>query len=83
MTKQKESISPCELWARLGLKRTRDMCNAVGTSYEYWRHITHKRRRMSLDMARNIIAWLETNEPRLSKLVTIDSLIPPMSEIDY
>ena len=44
-----------EWWQRNGKLQAKEMCKAVGTSYEYFKHICNKRKRPSVDLARKIV----------------------------
>jgi hypothetical protein len=40
-----------DYWKKYGIEHCREMCAYVGTSYEYFKHMCHKRKRPSIDMA--------------------------------
>ena len=47
--------SAMEFWKMAGIEKTREVCEAAGTSYEHFKHIAHKRRRPSVELANKLI----------------------------
>ena len=56
-------------WNVHGREKTQELCARVGTSYGYWKHIAHGRKRPSIDLARAL-------SKASGGLMTVDSLIP-------
>jgi hypothetical protein len=46
-----------QYWKENGKAGAEAMCQAVGTSYEYFKHICNKRKRPSVDLARKMVAF--------------------------
>lgn len=44
-----------EFWRMAGIVETRKVCEIAGTSYENFKHIAHKRRRPSVELANKLI----------------------------
>ena len=44
-----------EFWKYAGINETRRVCEDAGTSYEHYKHIAHKRRRPSVELANKLI----------------------------
>jgi hypothetical protein len=42
-------------WKQAGIEKTRDVCIQAGTTYEHFKHIAHKRRRPSVELANKLI----------------------------
>lgn len=62
-----------EYWKKHGKEKSVEMCNAVGTSYDYFKHICNKRKRPSVELARKMV---EFSAGELS----LDKLLFPISE---
>ena len=48
-------LSAMEFWKEAGINITRKVCEDAGTSYEHFKHIAHKRRRPSVELANKLI----------------------------
>lgn len=44
-------MTAMEFWKRFGTAKTREVCGMAGTTFEYFEHIAHGRKRPSADMA--------------------------------
>jgi hypothetical protein len=44
-----------EYWKQAGIEATRKACREAGTTYEHFKHIAHKRRRPSVELANKLI----------------------------
>lgn len=42
-------------WKKAGIQETRQVCELAGTTYEHFKHIAHKRRRPSVELANKLI----------------------------
>lgn len=42
-------------WKLAGIEKTRRVCFDAGTTYEHFKHIAHKRRRPSVELANKLI----------------------------
>lgn len=61
-------------WKTHGKDRVIALCADVGTTYNYWKHIAHRRKRPGVDLARRMVT--ATNGE-----LTLDMLLPPRSEM--
>ena len=49
-------MEPMEYWKKYGHgEHLLGVLRRAGTTYEYWKHICHKRKRPSVDLARNLV----------------------------
>ena len=48
-------LSAMEYWNMAGIYKTREICIEAGTTYEHFKHIAHKRRRPSVELAHRLI----------------------------
>ena len=61
-------------WKAHGREAVMQLCDKVGTTYNYWKHIANRRKRPSVDLARRLV------EHSGGKL-TFEKLLPPKSEM--
>ena len=62
-----------EYWKLNGRKKCLELCNEVGTSYDYFKHMCNKRKRPSVELARKIIQFTGGE-------LTLDDLLFPLEE---
>ncbi|NBQ17290.1 transcriptional regulator [bacterium] len=48
-------LDAMSFWKQAGIDETRRVCELAGTSYEHFKHIAHKRRRPSVELANRLI----------------------------
>jgi hypothetical protein len=48
-------LDAMSFWKQAGITETRRVCDLAGTSYEHFKHIAHKRRRPSVELANRLI----------------------------
>lgn len=48
-------MNAMEFWKAVGIEKTRQVCQDAGTTYENFKHIAHKRRRPSVELANRLI----------------------------
>lgn len=68
-------LTPMEWWAAHGMDAAQKLCEECGTSYAYFKHIAHGRRRPSIDLARAM-------ERHSHGQMTVETLIPPRKASD-
>jgi len=59
-------------WKAHGRETVMQLCDKVGTTYNYWKHIANRRKRPSVDLARRMV------EESGGKM-TLNELLPPKS----
>ncbi len=59
-------------WKAHGREPVIALCDKVGTTYNYWKHIANKRKRPSVDLARRMVE-------ATGGALTLDELLPPKS----
>jgi hypothetical protein len=53
--KKGKNMDAMSFWKKSGIEKTRDVCFLAGTTYEHFKHIAHKRRRPSVELAHRLI----------------------------
>ncbi len=61
-------------WRERGTEQVKQLCEATGTTYSYWKHIANRRKRPSVDLARRMVEYTEG-------VLTLDELLPPRSQM--
>jgi len=61
-------------WKRYGIKRVHEVCEAAGTTYDYWKLIAYGFKRPSVDLAHRLV------EQSNGEMVFAD-LLPPSTQL--
>ncbi len=48
-------MTALEFWQRFGAAKVRDVCGRAGTTFGYFKHIAHKRKRPSPELADELV----------------------------
>lgn len=68
-----------EYWKAVGTGKARKVIHASGTKWNYFIHITHNRKRPSVDLARRLIASSKEITPGYE--MTLEELLVPLEQI--
>ncbi len=63
-----------QYWKQQGRERILVLCAEVGTSYDYWKHLAHKRKRPGVELARKLVHHSQG-------ALSLDELLPAKSEM--
>lgn len=70
-------MTALDFWKQFGTPITREVCGLAGTTFEYFEHIAHGRKRASEDLAKEISNAAQT---RTGVAIDVASMRPPKEQ---